>query len=688
PQLFVLLPDFILGYHIHVLIHLAIAAIGMYALLRQLGGCPAASFVGAFSFALGGLMVSFTQLLPFLFSASWLPWAFFFAARFHRRAKVRDAALAAIALAMQVLIGEPIVFLQTCALLLVGALVVPSRKRNVFALIAVVIAALLIGAVQLVPAVDFAQDTVRGVSLPFVSVAAWSLPPVRPIELLFPSFAGRTINDGLLYYGGHRLYGRPTPYLYSIYLGLVIAVAAIAGFLRRSPGWKLAAGIVAASYVLALGSNLPLLKLLYNLHLVSWIRFPEKLFLSAVFAIAVFGTLTLQRIIDGDPRLRRTAIACAAAVSAVAAIAFLSTYLPGYTDAFVRVWSLAGRPNIPLFISMARHEWLVALARGGVLALAIWLFRSRPPAAIAALIALTVVDLGSRVSDVVRRDDRVLVTPPPILRELPPANRIGRIYNDAFVDRVVFPHVAFRPEEQYWIRRDGLYPFFPALWGQATVLESDVDNTSLLNTAVFRQLAMSARQRNDPNFPRLFLDFAGVDTVLAAIDERNALARAPSPDQAVTARVIRVASMPRYGFASSVVTVQSPADVEARILAGRVPRGVAFAPVRVDSVGGGVVNQVRETASSAILDVTSQGVGYLVASVTFHRYWRATIDGMPARIIPTNVCFQGLIVPPGRHEVRLTYRNPLIGIGAAVSLIVLCLGVATALLPARAGRRA
>ncbi|MGZ7080638.1 MAG: hypothetical protein ACXVJT_14600, partial [Thermoanaerobaculia bacterium] len=209
PQLFVLLPDFILGYHIHVLIHLAIAAIGMYALLRQLGGRPAASFVGAFSFALGGLMVSFTQLLPFLFSASWLPWAFFFAARFHRRAKVRDAALAAIALAMQVLIGEPIVFLQTCALLLVGALVVPSRKRNVFALIAVVIAALLIGAVQLVPAVDFAQDTVRGVSLPFVSVAAWSLPPVRPIELLFPSFAGRTINDGLLYYGGHRLYGRP-----------------------------------------------------------------------------------------------------------------------------------------------------------------------------------------------------------------------------------------------------------------------------------------------------------------------------------------------------------------------------------------------------------------------------------------------------------------------------------------------
>ena len=51
-------------------------------------------------------------------------------------------------------------------------------------------------------------------------------------------------------------------------------------------------------------------------------------------------------------------------------------------------------------------------------------------------------------------------------------------------------------------------------------------------------------------------------------------------------------------------------------------------------------------------------------SVSYHRYWGATIDGRPARIVPANLAYQALVVPAGQHRVRLRYHNPLIAVGA------------------------
>ncbi|MBV8543309.1 MAG: YfhO family protein, partial [Acidobacteria bacterium] len=83
------------------------------------------------------------------------------------------------------------------------------------------------------------------------------------------------------------------------------------------------------------------------------------------------------------------------------------------------------------------------------------------------------------------------------------------------------------------------------------------------------------------------------------------------------------------------------------------------------------VTRVRETANTATIDVTAAGRAFLVASVTGHRYWSATIDGHPAPLIATNLAYQGLVVPPGTHTIAMRYRNPLIPIGAAISLLTL-----------------
>jgi hypothetical protein len=47
--------------------------------------------------------------------------------------------------------------------------------------------------------------------------------------------------------------------------------------------------------------------------------------------------------------------------------------------------------------------------------------------------------------------------------------------------------------------------------------------------------------------------------------------------------------------------------------------------------------------------------------------WTATVDGRPAPVLRADYFRQGIPVPAGRHDVRLVYRDPTIGLGLAVS---------------------
>jgi hypothetical protein len=59
-----------------------------------------------------------------------------------------------------------------------------------------------------------------------------------------------------------------------------------------------------------------------------------------------------------------------------------------------------------------------------------------------------------------------------------------------------------------------------------------------------------------------------------------------------------------------------------------------------------------------ILDVETDGRAYLVVSNNYSPYWRASIDGEEARVVPAYHVFQGIAVAPGRHAVTLEYRPP------------------------------
>src|SRR5206468_2611013 len=88
----ILLPSYDLGFRLLILIHIAISLVAMYALLRSMELRVFAAWFGAVSWGLGGLVLSYVNLLPILFSVAWLPLTCLFARRFLLRKSVRDFA--------------------------------------------------------------------------------------------------------------------------------------------------------------------------------------------------------------------------------------------------------------------------------------------------------------------------------------------------------------------------------------------------------------------------------------------------------------------------------------------------------------------------------------------------------------------------------------------------------------------
>lgn len=609
PQWLVLLPDLLLGIHLEIVLHILLAALGMYAFLRAMDLSPAAAFFGALSLALGGLVLSTVNLLPFLFSLSWWPWIGLFVRR-------RQVAAAALAFGLMALAAEQSMILMTAAL--VAALCLVWHRRLVLA-IAVGAGAFAVAAVQLVPALDFQRDSGRAVPLTFVHASNWTMSAIRPLELVLPSAFGRYSADAVYFWGQTN---DPThvPWLFSWYGGLLAAALAVAGFIHRIRGWKFAAAAFAASYIFAV------LPLHYWLGLRS-IRYPEKFFLAGAFVLLVFAALAAQQFLD-DARFRRTTFFVAIALTAVAAAAIAFAWSP----LFARAFGLRG--YVADILGEARSGALTTLASATALAL-ILAFRERRRLVVPLLGLFVLADLGARTWSVAPRIGRDFYDPPALARELP---RGARLYNDAAwrVDLLPQPRIAYADR---WPRlRNAMFPELQALWGFDSVLELDVTKTMLLPTQELSVAFWRAQFSRRSDEARRILAAAGVTHVVALRDATSAT---------------------------------NPAAVVP------LPGNARF------TVDRGHILAERQTANRVELEVDAAAPARVTIRVTRHRYWRATVDGKPAPIVPANIAFQAVDVPAGRHRVELRYQNTLVTICGIVSLLS-ALGLAAAALRSRA----
>ncbi len=267
-----------------VVLHLIWAGLGMARLAKKIGLQPLAQSLCGLSFGLSGYFVARGGFFSMVWAGAWIPWIFLYASDLglpvrseanQGRQKILHLPLV-FAITLQLLAGHAQLGWYTLTLAALWVVVggwVKSGFRQAgsvlakFALAALVAA--IISAVQLLPTLEYLQQSQRSAAVSYESAMTYSFWPWRLISLFAPDFFG---NPGNGNYWGYASFWED-----AAYIGLVpilLALSTFTGLLRKkkkdqllnqfSPLNTFLWCCAGAGLLLALGKNTPIFPFLYR----------------------------------------------------------------------------------------------------------------------------------------------------------------------------------------------------------------------------------------------------------------------------------------------------------------------------------------------------------------------------------------------------------------------------------------
>ncbi len=340
-----------------------------------------------------------------------------------------------------------------------------------------------------------------------------------------------------------------------------------------------------------------------------------------------------------------------------------------FVPAFDLLWGAAKSGNHELMISLSRSDWMLGVVRSAVV-LGLLLLARRWHASRAwavAVVVLLVADLAPVGFDASPRIDPGLFTRPPVAATLDGDRQDSRIFHEAdwYGSSKTARKYFSTGDAVYWIVRNGLFPMTPAGWGFETVLERDYDRTALLPTVDLVAAMWRVRDAGQKRWAQIFMQMSNAHY---RSEYRSFEAEKKRVNghfkEARPVRFVRETSAPRFYFADQIVPIDGPDQFVQKLTREQFPARVAFVGRPLPSVapGRGSVKVVEESPARIRLQARSEGSApsLLVVSITPHRFWKAWVDDQPVRLLTVNLGYQGLVVPPGTHRIRMVYRNPIV----------------------------
>ncbi len=651
--LYLVLP-FWSAFNLHYCLHWLLAGIAMYALARGLALGRHAALLAALAYAGSGWMLSVMTFYNILTVVAWWPLAMLGVVR----GSSRGVALAAIAMGMALLGGEPV----TAGLGLVPALALAVRshglRRGLLTVAAAGCGAVLVALPQLVATSRVVGFSFRGAHGILASQANYySLELKRLLELFLPFPFGTPGS-----YGPSGLSETAAldhlPFYYSLYPGLIAALLAAAAC-RKRPLLATTAGLglflawfggLSSEGLLAISGG--------------FFRSPEKLLFWPALAIPLLAGFGLESALEEKER-RGSSLLLVLAAGLVVATVVLGV-VGG--EALLSLIGGEGRSVAGVGAEL-EASWLRALLVGGLLLIgAAFALRRRSASA---LVALEIVAL-LQLAPLWMTDEVAPFRDPPWLERVEagtavvparmayPPWRLGGV-NPTFPPGPHAPHDRFQalelapaPGVQHGLR----YPLAPDLEGMHHLFYN-------LLTVRIADASWQERAR--------WFQVLGVGIVVspepvdsASLELEGSLSAYEA--QSFLYRVLQPA--PAVWWPDTVTAASSPADAFARVASSAPGSLPGVIPQPLDHTPGGRVELLVSEPDRIELEVDSAG-GLVVVQRSFQPLFRARIDSTAIPTLPANLSLLGVVVPQGRHRVVIEAGWAPEGIAGAVAIIAL-----------------
>ena len=653
----------------------AAAIVGMALLLSRWGAGRAASLAAGLGFGLSGYLVSMDGNLPYLLSAAAIPWALWGLEGSGQQRPGLGWAIAAMALASMALGGDPqTAFLAAvlCGAAALAPAVGVSRRRSLASLSVIGALALLLAAVQLLPALSgfseigmYARDFKEG--------QRWSLEPLRLLDLVVPQpFAAPAAPAPVALFGLSEF---QSLWADSLFVGAPVLALAWAG-LRRSPrrreAWLLFA-LAAVGLVIALGSHTPVYELMQRA-LPPWrgFRYPEKTMAFVSFALAALAGLGAQAALESQRARRSLGLALVACL----VVTFVAVGL-GNGDGSALLKLAGGGEGargelaaiLPAYSAQAFIGVLLAVA-----ALSLWLLLGRPSPAVKA-VALVAMVGGSCLFANRGLSRGYRVEPALVFAEPKAVAQMRRMEPDPLGKARFYVHDEHQVYPEPVKGRDGKARAM-VRFDSANLVRGKAAEFGVEGLVGYLPLTAGGRAwRSNEVLPD--------EVYLRSFNARFFLELDPAAKTIEDS--FRVREVPGAGARirlAQAIAAAGEADVAAKVrAAGFDP--VAQVVVEAEGFPTGAPTEasveVRHYAEERIeVEAQSQTACALFVADRFAPGWRATIDGQAAAIVPADYVGRAVALPAGRHQVEMTYRAPGLRTGAALSILGLIAAVALA----------
>jgi hypothetical protein len=588
-----------------------------YWLCRDLGrGFGAAILAGA-AFGLGGFLGN-TDWPQHLNSALWLPLVFLFFLRLYSpESRVRDAAFAGTFLGLAWLGGHPQIPL-TASIALAFCWLFVARRRVVAKLASFAVFAACVGALQVLPAMEFGKLIVRWVGLqdpipwdrvvPYSIHAGLSFKPAALLGLTIPGFVAATV-----------------PFMGWVVLALaLLGVAWAWGDIRI----KVLTGVGLGGLIVSFGANSVFHGVLYSIvpafEKARDVSFAIFLFHFALAVVAAFG---VDALAAGLPVWRGRMIRVLLVSAAV--LAFVSLVVSAIPK--------SGEPT-GLMTSAFAAALLAAILYGQL----------THRTAVTLMVLLSLFEIGQ----VTGMPYQPLSRPESLLRKL-------------FAHDDIAAFLKAQPGAVRVEIDDGPIPYNFGDWYSIDAFDASV--TGLPSVLARVQGNGWCRMIFGVNF------YAGAkprrDGQQDVFTSRSGVKVYRNPD-----------ALPRVWTVHEASTIARPEDADRKLteLGPRLREQAFFlgaTPELKPCSGGDSAVLLSRGLGNLAIEADMQCAGLVIAGEAYFPGWRAKVDGRSQPIWAADTVLRGVVVPAGRHHIEMVYRPWRFVVGGLLTLLGLAASI-------------